>query len=245
MPSASQRAAPRFLLITGCDTGVGKTLVATGLGAALAGAGRRVLAVKPVESGCGERVDAGEDGARLAAATEQAAPRAALVRLHAPLAPPLAAEREARALDPAAWEVELRQLGAGQELVLVEGAGGLRSPLAWGYDARHLARALGAAALVVGADRLGVINQVLLTLEALAAGGVPTLGVVLSAAAAADASSGSNATALARCGVAPVASLPRVAGHQEAAVCLAPVVAWVTRWLDEGGVPGAAQERAR
>src|SRR5688572_7236834 len=91
---------PPFVVITGTDTGVGKTVVAVGLARALAAAGRAVLAVKPVESGCGEpfaRED--EDGVVLALATGQAKPKAALVRLRAPVTPALAAEHEKTPID--------------------------------------------------------------------------------------------------------------------------------------------------
>jgi 8-amino-7-oxononanoate synthase len=225
-----RRAAMSVLVVAGTDTGVGKTVVAGALAAALRAAGRRVVAVKPVESGCGED-PAGEDGGRLAAATGQESPCAALVRLQVPLAPPLAAEREGVELRPGEWEEELRRLAAAHELVIVEGAGGLLSPLAWGYDARALARALDAAVLLVGADRLGTISHCRLAVEALASAGVPVLGVVLSAPPAADASTGGNAAGLARCGVRPVAPLPRVEDSAAAAAHLAPVVRWVDAWL--------------
>jgi dethiobiotin synthetase len=231
---------PRFLLVTGTDTEVGKTVVACGLAAALRGAGRRLLAVKPVESGCDDGAPAGEDGALLAAAAGQRAPLRALVRLRAPLAPPAAAEREGVALRPAEWEVELRRLAAGHELVIVEGAGGLLSPLAWGYDARRLAQALGAVALLVGADRLGALNHCLLTREALAAARVPLLGIVLGAPARADAATGGGAGALARCGVERVAVLPRLGDPAAAATRLAVVVEWVEAWLRAGDRPAVA-----
>ena len=69
------------LLITGTDTGVGKTWVGRALGHALVAAGRRVVAIKPVETGCSDATALLEDGALLAAATGQAEPRAALYRL--------------------------------------------------------------------------------------------------------------------------------------------------------------------
>jgi dethiobiotin synthase len=236
LTAASAISAPRFLLVTGTDTGVGKTLVVCALAGALARRGRRVLAVKPVETGCAGTVAEEEDGVRLAAASGQRSPGAALTRLRAPLAPPVAAEAEGVQLRPAEWERELARLGAGQELVLVEGAGGLLSPLAWGYDARRLARALDAAVLVVAADRLGALNHCLLTLEALRRERVPVLGVVLSATATADAASGSNVAALTRCGVARVAMLPRVGAVADAGERLGAVVGWVEEWLVAGEV---------
>ena len=220
--------APDFLVVTGTDTGVGKTVVACGLAKRLADSGRRVLAVKPVESGCGAEVGPEEDGALLARATGQERPRSALVRLRAPLAPPVAADREGVALGPKAWVREILEFSRGVEFVLVEAAGGLLSPLAWGFDARDLAARLGAPALVVSADRLGTLNHTLLTLEALAARSVPVLGVVFSAPATPDDSTGTNAIVLRR--VVPrvrVEEVPRLANLDHASRHLGAAASWL------------------
>jgi dethiobiotin synthetase len=216
----------RYVLVTGTDTEVGKTVVACGLARALAARGLRVLAVKPVESGCGEAGP--EDGELLARAAGQAEPRAALVRLETPVAPPVAADREGVALDHREWCSAIRALAPGHDVVIVEGAGGLLSPLTWEADSRDLAVELGASALVVAADRLGSLNHASLTLEALAGAGVPVLGVVFSAPAEPDDSTGTNAAALARvAGDVRVASLPRLADPEAAAGGLGTVVEWL------------------
>ena len=226
--------AERYIVIAGTDTGVGKTRVATGLARALAAGGSRVVAVKPVESGCGEAPSPAEDGVALAEAAGQAAPRAALVRLRAPVAPPVAADLEGAAIDLDALLARTREHALGADVVLVEGAGGLCSPLSWERDLTDVARALDAPVLVVGADRLGVVNHALLTLRALAGARLAPLGVVLSAPERPDASTGTNAGTLARVLARSdphlagrVATLPRVASVDEAAAGLAAVVRWI------------------
>lgn len=192
---------PRPVVITGTDTGVGKTYVGCRLARALRAEGVDVRAVKPLESGCAPGVPgANEDGARLARASGQPRPTAALVRLIAPLAPPLAAEREGRELDFDALVDVTRFALEGADVALVEGAGGLLAPLTWERNALHLAEELGAACLVVAADRLGTLNHALLTVGALHAAGVACLGVVMSAPDrdGADLSTGTNAAALRR-----------------------------------------------
>jgi dethiobiotin synthetase len=232
-------SAPRFVVVTGTDTGVGKTLVTAGLARAAVHAGLRVVAVKPAESGCAPGTpSAEEDGCVLAAATGQAAPRAALVRLRDPVTPALAAERESVALDLEALAASIEQLSAGADLVLVEGAGGLLAPIGWDWDATTLARRLGASVLIVAADRLGTLNHVHLTARCLAEEKLPSVGVVLSAPATADTSTGTNAVALRRrlspfgALAARIAELPRVAGPEAAAAHLGPVVSWLA-----GGEP--------
>jgi dethiobiotin synthetase len=119
------------LLVTGTGIRVGKTRVAGALARMLTAAGRRVVAIKPVETGCGNATAAEEDGARLAAATGQAAPREALFRFTAPLVPALAAEREDAAIDLDALVLRIEELRADADVLLLEGAGGLLSPIAW------------------------------------------------------------------------------------------------------------------
>ncbi len=190
----------RFFVITGTDTGVGKTHVTCGLARALVAAGRSVCAIKPIESGVGDYLvpTSVEDGVLLAAATGQQAPRAALLRLKAPLAPPVAADREQVTIELKALLASARDYAADCELALVEGAGGLLAPLTWDANALDVARALEAQTLVVAADKLGTINHTLLTLKTLDDAGVAVAGVVLSEPAKADESTGFNARVIER-----------------------------------------------
>jgi dethiobiotin synthase len=209
------------LLITGTDRGVGKTWVGRALGRTLAAAGRRVVAIKPVETGT-------DDGALLAAATGQAEPLAALHRLEAAVDPALAADRAGETIDLDALVLRVESLSEGAEVVLLEGAGGLLSPITWEWTVVELARTLGAAALVVGADRLGVINHTLLTLSALELAGIEVAGVVLVPPAAPDDSTGANAAAIARlAGIDRVLTLPRLADPLTAGDAVAPILEWM------------------
>ena len=214
--------ASDLLVVTGTDTGVGKTVVAAGLARAARTQGRSVVALKPVESGCAEARADEEDGARLARAAGQDEPRAALRRLGPALAPPLAAEADGVSIDLDDLLVRVRAHAADADVALVEAAGGLLAPLTWDATPLDLARRLDARTLVVAADRLGTINHVRLTLAALRGAAVPVTGLVLSAPSKADSSTGTNASSLARLpDVPPVTLLPRVAGVDEAAAALA------------------------
>lgn len=184
------------LLITGTDTGVGKTWVGCGLARALVAMERRVVAVKPVETGCDDR--GVEDGALLAAATGQAAPRQALRRFRAPISPAQAAEREKVTLDFDELLLETERAGADADVLLVEGAGGLLAPMAWEWNAADLAAALSARVLLVGVDRLGVINHAVLTIGAAELAGLSVVGLVLVTPRDPDASTGDNARAITR-----------------------------------------------
>src|SRR3954452_4943533 len=206
------------LLVTGTDIGVGKTWVACALARALGAAGKSVVAIKPVETGCSGQPSKGEDGVRLARATGQRQPAHAIIRLPDPVAPVLASERAGAEIDFDALILKIERFSEGAEIALIEGAGGLLAPVTWEWNMVDLARSLGAAALVVAADRLGTINHTLLTLSALELAGVPAAGVVLTTPERKDQSAGDNAAAMARLtALDPVHTLPPSGEHWSAA----------------------------
>jgi dethiobiotin synthetase len=171
------------VLVTGTDTEVGKTIATAAIAAAAGAAGLRVAVVKPGQTGTasGEPSDV-DTVVRLAAP-------AAAVTLAAypdPLAP-LAAARMS-GLPPLELFVAVdavKELTAGHDLVLVEGAGGLLVPMGLRpsgepWTVADLAVSLGTPAVVVARAGLGTLNHTALTLEALDRRGVPG-GVVLGA----------------------------------------------------------------
>lgn len=175
----------RGLFVTGTDTGVGKTLVAGGIAAALAGRGVDVGVVKPVESGC-ERTSNGlypADAAFLKRMSGSEEPLEAIcpIRLEAPLAPAVAAEMEGVRIE-LGWLVEaVRELALRHAFVLCEGAGGVYVPLdGQGACFIDLIKMMGFPALVVGRLGLGTINHTTLTVKALQAAEIEVAGVVLS-----------------------------------------------------------------
>ena len=179
-----------ILFVTGTDTEVGKTHIGEAIARELSHRGIDVRTVKPVESG----VDGNhpEDGIRLAKATGQDWPRQALQRFKAPLAPPLAAKLEGEAIQVQEWIKSIEALGQRAQLLLIEGAGGLLSPLDWDSTLLDLAKRWPATALVVDADRLGSVGRSRLCLNVLATSGIPVRGLVLNAPETADQTTGQN-----------------------------------------------------
>jgi dethiobiotin synthetase len=154
------------LVVTGTDTGVGKTVVTAAIAAAAGSAGRRVAVVKPAQTGTatGEETDA--DTVRRLAAPATVTTLAAYPD---PLAP-LTAARVAGLppLEPDLVLSTVDQLDHEHDLVLLEGAGGLLVPMgvaAW--TIADLASALDAEVVVVARAGLGTLNHTALTLEAL------------------------------------------------------------------------------
>ncbi|MCA9133888.1 MAG: dethiobiotin synthase [Planctomycetales bacterium] len=163
----------------GTDTAVGKTHQACLLARALRAEGRGVAAYKPVASGS---APPGQSDAELLwAASGSAEPlhRTCPQSFHAPLAPPLAAALEQRQVDE-----ELLASGAVWwqqrcEFLIVEGAGGALSPISESSTVLDLACRLQLPVVLIAANRLGVVNHTLLSLQAILARGLPVLGVVL------------------------------------------------------------------
>jgi dethiobiotin synthetase len=150
-------------LVTGTDTGVGKTYVTAGLTRTARAAGHDVIAAKPFCTG------PAADVAALHAANGMCEPEHAInpVWFQTPLAPFAAAMVENRHIDLRGVREALMELASRHAHLLVEGAGGLTVPILRGYDFRDLAEDLGLDVILVAANRLGVLNPVRLTLEAL------------------------------------------------------------------------------
>lgn len=168
----------RGVFVTGTDTGVGKTWVAARLLRDLRGLVPDVRPLKPVESGCVQT--GGELRAQDAEILREAAQLAKsepVVRytLRASVAPMLAARQEGVSIRLQELVGFCRREGT----LVVEGAGGWRTPLAEDGDVQALASELGLPVLVVAEDRLGAINQALLTCESVQKSHCRLAGVIL------------------------------------------------------------------
>jgi dethiobiotin synthetase len=172
----------RGVFVTGTDTGVGKTVVAGAVCAALAARGERVAAFKPVVTGLDE--DPGEwprDHELLAAVASagQSPEQVGPARFGPPVSPHFAAEQAGEPIEPMALARDGRKAGEGADALVCEGVGGLLVPLSPGYLVRDLALDLDLPLIVAARPGLGTINHTLLTLEAARAGGLEVAAVVM------------------------------------------------------------------
>lgn len=178
---------PRRLFITGTDTGVGKTYLTCWLARQLRAQGLRVGAYKPACSGAIERDGrmTWEDVDQLSAALGNEFPADLICpqTFRAPLAPPVAAREEGRSVDESLLVQGAARWDSIVEVVLIEGAGGWLSPLSQNLTVADLAVRLAAPVVVVAANRLGVINHTLLTVESIRSRGLGVAGVILNEAA--------------------------------------------------------------
>jgi len=172
------------LFVTGTGTDIGKTYVSCALIRALKAKGAVVDAFKPVVSGFDPKDAAASDPARLAVAL--GAPgdvfRIAPRRYRAPLSPNIAArlEGDVLSLDDMVIDAVARAAEIRSGLLLVEGAGGVMSPLTDGETNLDMIAALGAPVLLVAGSYLGTISHILTALVALRAAKVMVAAVVMS-----------------------------------------------------------------
>ena len=171
--------------VTGAGTELGKTHVACALLRGWRAAGLRCAAFKPVASGVATVADS-DPGRLLDALGVEATPEAldevCPHRFAAPLAPPLAARAEGAALSGPAIVHACRERIArpGADVLLIEGAGGLLSPLTQDMTCLDLLAALQLPALFVMGDYLGAVSHALSGLEVLRQQGIPVAAVVIS-----------------------------------------------------------------
>ncbi|ABK52825.1 dethiobiotin synthase [Acidothermus cellulolyticus 11B] len=166
-----------IVVITGTDTGVGKTIATAAIAAAATAGDMRVAVVKPCQTGvaAGDEPDV-EVVARLA--------DPALTKTLATYGPALAPTVAARLTGAPLIRMhdvarEVRAIATHHDLVLVEGAGGLLVPMGErNWTVADLAVELGASVVVAVRASLGTLNHTALTLEALARRGIRGMVVI-------------------------------------------------------------------
>jgi dethiobiotin synthetase len=212
-------ARVRGLFVTGTDTGVGKTILSAALLAAMKSEGRRVTAYKPVVTGL---TDTGEIAARgewpadhelLARAAGMDPEDVTPLRYGPAVSPHLAARLAGERIDPERLLSGAREAGAGDVngTLIVEGVGGLLTPLADEYTVCDLAAALGLAVLIAARPGLGTINHTLLTLRVARSAGLNVRAVILTPWPGDPAElERSNRETIARLGDVQVEGLPKV-----------------------------------
>lgn len=171
------------LLITGTDTGVGKTTFSCLLAASLREMGQRVGVMKPAETGCPPN-EAGAlrplDAISLRDAASCRFPLDTICPyvFPEPLAPLLAARRAGETISLSHIAACYREIEADSDLTLVEGAGGLLVPLTAQQTFADLASFLDLDVLVVVGSKLGCINHALLTIRHAQQVGLRVIGYV-------------------------------------------------------------------
>jgi len=206
--------SPKRLMITGTDTDVGKTFIGCLIAESFRYSGSQVGVYKPVASDCyaEEEKLIADDANRMWNAAGKPGVLADVCpqKFLAPLAPSSAARAENKTVDVELLVNGIDRWIEGYDVTLVEGAGGLFSPLADGFLnadlVKRLANLLGSIdVLLVAANRLGTIHQTLATCIAAKSIGITPIGIVLSDVSdSLDQSAAENAAEISRYSDIPV-----------------------------------------
>ncbi|MCJ2080049.1 dethiobiotin synthase [Methylobacterium sp. J-090] len=208
------------VFIAGAGTEIGKTYVTAALTRRLRADGQGVRTLKPVASGVPSVEDPGfrtSDTAILLEAQGLAVTRVSVAacspwRFAAPLAPDLAAAREGRTLalpDLVAWcRAEIAATPPGT-ILLIEGVGGLMSPVTAEHTGLDWLEALSVPALLVSGSYLGAISHALTAAETLRFHGVSLRGLVVCESAGAPTPPETVAAAIRRHMTVPVHEIVR------------------------------------
>jgi dethiobiotin synthetase len=173
----------RGVFVAGTDTGVGKTILAAAVCAALAARGENVAAFKPAVTGLDEEPPEGwaRDHELLASVASAGQSDAGVSphRYGPAVSPHLAAELAGEQIEPNELLAKARNAAEHADALVCEGVGGLMVPLTPGYLIRDLALDLDLPLVIAARPGLGTINHTLLTLEAARTAGLDVRGVVL------------------------------------------------------------------
>jgi len=171
------------LFITGTDTAVGKTIIASAIAYALNQRGNRVAVCKPIATGCVHRREGlvSEDAEMLAQHADTLHPLDLVCpqRYAEPLAPSVAAERAGKPIDWTAINRAIQLMSRDADVIIIEGVGGAMVPLDDRHTVLDLAQWLNLPTVIVARPGLGTINHTLLTLHALRSKNINIAGVVI------------------------------------------------------------------
>ncbi|MDI6741098.1 MAG: dethiobiotin synthase [Smithella sp.] len=230
----------RSILITGTDTGVGKTIICRHLAVYLQSRGLNVITQKWVQTGCAESDDIREHNLTLPVFEAQ---MPNLKELRCPYSlpyaasPHLAAKSHGVEIKAARIEEALITLERHFDVVLVEGSGGALVPLNEEMLMADMAARLKMPVLIVAGNRLGAINHTLLTVEALAGRSIRVGGLIFNRIAnlGDETILSDNISVISQFSNVPVlGEMPFVTGPEEAQVRFAPIgAAFYRLWREE------------
>lgn len=168
--------------VAGTDTGVGKTVVVAALVSALRARGLPALPLKPVQTGVRPGEPGDLDLALAAAGIDVDPPLRRLLNPYGfprAASPHLAARDAGAHIDPALIRTACHEVRLRDAIPVVEGAGGLRVPIADTFEMIDLAALLDLPVVLVARAGLGTLNHTLLSVEALHARRIPPAAVLL------------------------------------------------------------------
>lgn len=222
------------IFIPGTGTDVGKTFVTAGLIQFFRAQDRAVSASKPIVSGFDPAEPLASDPALLLEALGEPVTQATLAhispwRFRAPLSPDMAARAEGRAIDFAAVLDSCRKaVPTNDNILLIEGVGGIMVPLDDHHTTLDLMAELGLPLILVGGTYLGTLSHVLSAQDVLLGRKLDLAAIAISETRDSSVSLDATLETLARFTAAPLLGIPRVENQSLATAGFARLAALIS-----------------
>lgn len=169
----------KTFFITSTGTDIGKTFVTCALSNQLSALGKKVRAIKPIISGYSENINT-DTSELMLACSEEDIEKVSPWRLKEPLSPNIAAERQGISINIDEVKDFCLKMREGTDYLLIEGAGGVLTPLTSLNANADLIKMLGIPAVLVAGSYLGTISHTLTAIEALKARGITISSLLIS-----------------------------------------------------------------
>lgn len=168
--------------ITGTDTGIGKTCFAAGLALAMKNSGIDVGVMKPFATGTPQKTGYKSEDVKILVEASGTKDNESLVNPYffpIPASPYLAANKLKSAIDVSLVLDRFENLQSIHDSVLVEGIGGIMTPILKDYCVADLIKDMNLEAIIVTSSRIGTVNHTILTCDACKKYGIKTRGIVI------------------------------------------------------------------
>lgn len=168
--------------ITGTDTGVGKTCFTAGLALALKNSGIDVGVMKPFATGISHKNGYQSEDVKILVEASGTNDDESLVNPYffpIPASPYMAANKLKIVIDVRLVLDRFEKLQSLHDVVLVEGIGGIMTPILKDYYVADLIKDMNLESLVVAGSKIGTVNHTLLTCDACRKYGIKTKGIII------------------------------------------------------------------
>lgn len=172
----------KSFFITGVDTGIGKTMFTSGLAQLLHNSGFDVGVMKPFATGIPSNTGFQSEDVSLLAKHSGATDSENLINPYffpIPASPYMAAKKLGKKIDINVVLSSFDNLQSIHDVVLVEGIGGILTPILKDYFVADLIKDLNLDTIIVTGTKIGSINHTLLTLESCKKYGLRVSGLVI------------------------------------------------------------------
>jgi len=172
----------KHLFITGTDTDVGKTIVTAGIAAALKKIGKDVGIMKPFAAGTPQKVGYKSEDVQLLAKAAQANDAEELINpyfFEIPASPFTATQILGIKFNIKMVLDSFKQLSSLHDIILVEGMGGVMTPILKDYFVTNLIKEMNLDTIIIASSRIGTVNHTIMSCKMCQNYGLKICGIII------------------------------------------------------------------